>query len=80
MEENRMENDLLSAQEVAELLKISRNTVYELIKRGELNSSKVGKQVRVNRKEVESYLSGESRNFSVRANDLPLNTMTSRIN
>ena len=75
-----MENDLLSAQEVAELLKISRNTVYELIKRGELNSSKVGKQVRVNRKEVESYLSGASRNFSAGANDLSQNTMSSRIN
>lgn len=55
-----MENDLLSAQEVAEILKISRNTVYELIKRGELNSSKVGKQVRVNRNEVNAYLNGTS--------------------
>ncbi|MEY8351716.1 helix-turn-helix transcriptional regulator [Lachnospiraceae bacterium 54-53] len=54
-----MENDLLSAQEIAEILKISRNTVYELIKRGELNSSKVGKQVRVPRSEVNAYLSGE---------------------
>lgn len=51
-----MENDLLSAQEVADVLKIARNTVYELIKRGELNSSKVGKQVRVNRQEVDAYL------------------------
>lgn len=55
-----MENDLLSAQEIAEILKISRNTVYELIKRGELNSSKVGKQVRVARGEVDAYLNGES--------------------
>ncbi len=51
-----MDNDLLSAQEVAGILKISRNTVYEFIKRGELTSSKVGKQVRVNRHEVEAYL------------------------
>lgn len=75
-----MENDLLSAQEVAELLKISRNTVYELIKRGELNSSKVGKQVRVNKKEVEAYLSGASRPLSVHANDMSLNTGALRIN
>lgn len=53
-----MENDLLSAQEVAEILKISRNTVYELIKRGELNSSKVGKQVRISKDEVNAYLNG----------------------
>lgn len=53
-----MENDLLNAREVAEILKIARNTVYELIKRGELASSKVGKQVRVSRQEVEAYLLG----------------------
>lgn len=53
-----MENDLLSAQEVSEILKISRNTVYELIKRGELNSSKIGKQLRVSRNEVNAYLNG----------------------
>lgn len=51
-----MDNDLLSAREVADILKISRNTVYELIKRGELNSSKVGKQVRISEGEVNSYL------------------------
>ena len=64
-----MENDLLSAQEVAELLKISRNTVYELIKRGELHSSKVGKQVRVNRKEVDLYLEGISGGYPSRTTD-----------
>ncbi|WP_369693272.1 helix-turn-helix domain-containing protein [Acetobacterium wieringae] len=48
-----MEKDLLSAQEVADILKIARNTVYGLIKRGELSSSKVGKQVRISRDEVE---------------------------
>lgn len=52
-----MDNVLLSAQEVADMLKIARNTVYEIIKRGELTSSKVGKQVRVNKQEVEAYLS-----------------------
>lgn len=51
-----MDNDLLSTREVAGILRIARNTVYELIKRGELNCSKVGKQMRVSRTEVESYL------------------------
>jgi len=51
-----MDNDLLGAKEVADILKIARNTVYELIKRGDLISSRVGKQVRVDRHEVESYL------------------------
>lgn len=57
-----MDNDLLSSQEVADILKISRNTVYELIKRGELNSSKVGKQVRIARSEVNNYLNGGANN------------------
>lgn len=51
-----MKDDLLSAQEVADILKIARNTVYEIIKRGELKYSKVGKQVRVARDDVETYL------------------------
>jgi DNA-binding CsgD family transcriptional regulator len=32
------ENTALTPQEVADILKIAKNTVYELIKRGELNS------------------------------------------
>ncbi|WP_238882056.1 helix-turn-helix transcriptional regulator [Clostridium sp. YIM B02551] len=45
----------LTPIEVAELLKISKNTVYELIKRGELNSYRVGKKVRVDLDDVEEY-------------------------
>lgn len=62
-----MENNLLNAQEVAEILKIARNTVYELIKRGDLTSSKVGKQVRVDRQEVDAYLE-RSKNDSQKRN------------
>jgi putative molybdopterin biosynthesis protein len=43
-------------QEVAAILKIAKNTVYELIKRGELKGFKVGKKVRVNKKDVDAYL------------------------
>ncbi len=59
-----MNSDLLNAREVAEILKIARNTVYELIKRGELNCSKVGKQMRVSRAEVEAYLQRTQENRS----------------
>ncbi|NLT13958.1 MAG: helix-turn-helix domain-containing protein, partial [Clostridiales bacterium] len=48
-----MNSDLLSTQEVAGILKIARNTVYELIKRGELTCSKVGKQMRISQSEVD---------------------------
>ncbi|MDR2484091.1 MAG: helix-turn-helix transcriptional regulator [Treponema sp.] len=51
-----MELDLLTAEDVARQLKIKKYTVYELIKRKELPSSKVGKQVRVSQADVNLYL------------------------
>ncbi|HEK8845159.1 TPA: helix-turn-helix transcriptional regulator [Clostridioides difficile] len=49
----------LTPVEVAELLKITKNTVYELIKRGELPSYKVGKKIRVDTKDVEEYINSQ---------------------
>lgn len=49
-------NESLSAVEAAKLLKITRNTVYELVKRGEIPSYKVGKKLRIDRKDVEEYI------------------------
>ncbi len=49
------QNSVLTTQEVADMLKIAKNTVYELIKRGELNSYKVGKKVRIDFKDVMEY-------------------------
>lgn len=69
-----MENDFLNALEVAEILKISRNTVYELIKRGDIRSSKVGKQVRVSRNEVNAYLNGTSQSANPMVNDRSLSS------
>ncbi len=48
-------NTALTPQEVADILKIAKNTVYELIKRGELNSYRVGKKVRVDINDVNEY-------------------------
>lgn len=45
-----------TAEDVAKLLKISKNTVYELIKRGEINSYKVGRKIRFTRKDVDAYV------------------------
>ena len=51
-------NKLYTAQEVADRLKIKKTTVYELIKRGELASSKIGKQLRISEEHLEQYLRG----------------------
>ncbi|KMT22541.1 helix-turn-helix transcriptional regulator [Clostridium cylindrosporum] len=53
-----MDNNALNAQEVANILKIAKNTVYELVKRGELNSYKVGRKIRFTLNDVEEYISG----------------------
>lgn len=49
----------LTAIEVAELLKITKNTVYELVKRGELPGYKVGKKLRIDKEDVESYINNQ---------------------
>ncbi|ADY57124.1 DNA binding domain protein, excisionase family [Syntrophobotulus glycolicus DSM 8271] len=49
------ENQSLTPQEIAGILKISKSTVYELIKRKELNSYRVGKKLRVDSLDVENY-------------------------
>jgi putative molybdopterin biosynthesis protein len=52
---DRRPGTALTPVEVAEMLRITRNTVYELIKRGELRGYRVGKKVRVDREDVEAY-------------------------
>ena len=53
-------NKLYTAQEVADRLKIKKTTVYELIKRNELESSKIGKQIRISEEQLNRYLKRNS--------------------
>jgi putative molybdopterin biosynthesis protein len=46
----------LSTQEVADLLDVSKNTIYELIKRGDLHSYKVGRKMRFSQEDVKAYI------------------------
>lgn len=50
-------NNAMTTQEVADMLKVSKSTVYDLIKRGEINSYKVGRKVRFTLSDVEDYIS-----------------------
>lgn len=50
-----MPNDSLSVQEVADLLGISKNTVYDLIKRKQIPSYRVGHKLRVDSLDIEKY-------------------------
>ena len=48
-----MNSTSLTPLEVAELLKITKNTVYELIKRGELPAYKVGRKLRIDKEDID---------------------------
>ncbi|WP_127483547.1 helix-turn-helix transcriptional regulator [Paenibacillus ehimensis] len=51
-----MTNDVsYTTEEIAKLLKISKLTVYDLIKKGELPAYRVGKQMRIDAAELEAY-------------------------
>lgn len=71
------DNSALTPQEVADILKIAKNTVYELIKRGELNSYRVGKKVRVDIKDVEEY---KNRTKSMKSNHAGITQNNIRLN
>ena len=55
----------LSTQEVAEILHVSKSTIYELIRRGEINSYKVGRKVRFTQDDVDAYIARSRHEQSV---------------
>lgn len=50
------QDEALTAEEVAKLLKVSRGTVYSLKDKGELSSFLVGRKLRFTRKAVQAYI------------------------
>lgn len=49
-------NQPLSTQEVADILHVSKSTIYDLIRRGEINSYKIGRKVRFAQEDVDAYI------------------------
>jgi excisionase family DNA binding protein len=54
-----MDDRLLTAQEVADQLRVSTMTIYRLIRRGELPAVRVGRNYRVLAGELDAYLRGQ---------------------
>lgn len=50
------QNQSLSTQEVADILHVSRSTIYDLIRRGEIRSYKIGRKVRFTQADVDAYI------------------------
>ncbi len=49
-------DELLTVAEVAEMLRVSTMTVYRLIRTGELPAVRVGRNYRVRRADLDTYL------------------------
>lgn len=50
------QNKSLSTQEVADILHVSKSTIYDLIRRGEIHSYKIGRKVRFTQEDVDAYI------------------------
>jgi putative molybdopterin biosynthesis protein len=54
---NMEEKQALSTQDVADMLHVSKSTIYDLIKNGGISSYKVGRKVRFTESDVQDYIS-----------------------
>ena len=53
---------LLSVAEVAKLLKVNRNFVYDEIKKGNLEAVKIG-SIKIRKDKLEEYVNGKERSY-----------------
>lgn len=60
------QNKALSTQEVADILHVSKSTIYDLIRRGEINSYKIGRKVRFTQEDVDAYIARSRHENSTR--------------
>ena len=60
------QNKSLSTQEVAGILHVSKSTIYDLIKRGEIHSYKIGRKVRFTQDDVDAYIARSRHEHSTR--------------
>ncbi|MDD2619701.1 MAG: helix-turn-helix transcriptional regulator [Syntrophomonadaceae bacterium] len=49
------EDNSLTPEEVASILKITKHTVYEMVKRGELPAYRIGRKIRIEQTDLETY-------------------------
>lgn len=60
------QNKSLSTQEVADMLHVSKSTIYDLIRREEINSYKIGRKVRFTQEDVDAYIARSRHEQSTR--------------
>ena len=52
--------DVLTVKEVCTILRISRNTAYELVRAGKIRCVKVGNRYRIPKSEIARFLDGKN--------------------
>lgn len=57
-----LQGDALTAEEVATMLQINKNTVYTLAKRGDLGSYRIGRKLRFTPEDVQEYINVSKNN------------------
>ena len=60
------QNKSLSTQEVADILHVSKSTIYDMIRRGEIHSYKIGRKVRFTQDDVDAYIARSRHEHSTR--------------
>ena len=56
----RRDSDRMTVEEVATVMRVSRMTVYRLIRRGQLKAIRVGRNYRVREDDLNEYLEEQS--------------------
>ena len=54
-------NDILSLNELAEYLRVSKSTLYQLSEAGKIPSFKVGKQLRFRKNAIDKWIAKEEK-------------------
>ena len=52
-------NEVMTIQELSDYLKISKSTLYKLVREGKIPGQKIGKHLRFHRKTIEEWLKQE---------------------
>lgn len=53
------EHEYLKVPEVAKVLRIARSRAYELVANGEIPAVKIGRSVRISRRDLDRWLEGQ---------------------
>ncbi len=56
---DEQQHEYLKVPEVAEVLRIARSRAYELVADGEIPAIKIGRSVRVSRRDLDRWLEGQ---------------------